>query len=141
MKCKYRNRDLFCFYGYERSLEQWAKAMKIKPDTIRSRIDDGWNEEEAFTTPNKNKLGKKSEWEYLECVLNRFHKEDLEYIKFMEELDRQLEIEEAIKNGTYDPDTFMTNAEKIREMEIYNAEIAPYSDEPEFIYLKDEYYW
>lgn len=36
--------------GKTMCLEDWAKQLKIKPDTLKKRIDSGWSDERVLTT-------------------------------------------------------------------------------------------
>lgn len=52
-----RNNKYFSINGDTKTLTDWAKQYKIKPNVVRERITKGWNIEKALNTPVKIKYG------------------------------------------------------------------------------------
>jgi hypothetical protein len=46
-----RNNVLLTFDGHTRCLAEWAELMKIRHDTLRSRLEAGWSVADAINTP------------------------------------------------------------------------------------------
>lgn len=62
------------FNGETKSVAEWAEIVGISYNTLRARLDRGWDVVRAFTTPkmsNKESsaLGRKSRWEKYKCSL------------------------------------------------------------------------
>lgn len=51
-----RNNVLLNFNNETHTLTQWSEILKIKPETITSRLNRGWNIKESLTAPLKNKF-------------------------------------------------------------------------------------
>jgi len=51
-----RSNRLITFKGATLSVSQWARRNGIKPSTLFSRLNIGWSEDKALTTPLKKAL-------------------------------------------------------------------------------------